>query len=154
MSERLTPHWTNTLEEAFGTSGKRGREGELFLKQVIESWGWEVIDNEEDKDLQVSGKDLLIKNPNWANFYSVDVKNNLDNYGSFYVDLSEKGWLFNPKKKSDRIWHVNTTTGWMSWYGRKEMQEYARTKYGVKEELIKITVHDKIPFVTRRKHEQ
>lgn len=154
MSERLTPRWTNTLEEAFGKQGKRGRDGELFLKQVIESWGWEVIDNEEDKDLQVSGKDLLIKSPSWVNYYSVDVKANLDNYGSFYVDLSEKGWLFNSKKKSDRIWHVNPTTGWMCWYGRKEMQNYMKNTHGIKEELIKITVHDKIPFLARRKYEQ
>ena len=152
MSERLTPKWTDTLEEAFGASGARGREGELFLKKVIEGWGWEVIDNEEDKELQISGKDLMIKNPKWASFYSVDVKNNLDDRGSFYVDLSEKGWLFNPKKTSDRIWHVNPQTGWMCWYGRKEMQEYMKKKYGIKEELIKVTVYDKIPFITRRKH--
>lgn len=152
MSERLTPKWTDTLEEAFGASGARGREGELFLKKVIEGWGWEVIDNEEDKELQISGKDLMIKNPKWASFYSVDVKNNLDDRGSFYVDLSEKGWLFNPKKTSDRIWHVNPQTGWMCWYGRKEMQEYMKKEHGIKEELIKVTVYDKIPFITRRKH--
>lgn len=125
MSGRLTKKWTPTLVEAFGASGAKGRRGELFVKHAIESWGWEVKDNEQSYEDQVAGRDLWIKKPEWNNFYSVDVKNNMDEMGAFYVDPKE--WS-NPKKKNDRFWHVNTTTGRMAWYSRQDMQYYIEKK--------------------------
>ena len=115
LMTRLTNEWTATLEGAYGEIGKEARNAELFVKEAIESWGWLVKDNESDYNDQVSGKDLLIKNPSWKNFYSVDVKNNMNDYGCFFVDSSLNGWLFKKTKTSDRIWHVNTKTGWMAW---------------------------------------
>ena len=108
LMTRLTNEWTATLEGAYGEIGKEARNAELFVKEAIESWGWLVKDNESDYNDQVSGKDLLIKNPSWKNFYSVDVKNNMNDYGCFFVDSSLNGWLFKKTKTSDRIWHVNT----------------------------------------------
>ena len=125
MSDRLTPEWTPTLNEAFGETGLKGREGELYVKQVIESWGWEVTDNESSHADQVAGRDLWIKKPEWSNFYSVDVKANMGENGSFYVD--PKQWM-DPKKKNDRFWHVNVKTGRMAWYARQDMQYYIQTK--------------------------
>ena len=80
LTDRLVKHWTATAEEAFGKSGKKGREGELFVKKAIESWGWSVTDNEEDYQSQVAGQDLWIQKPSWSNAYSIDVKNNLDQF--------------------------------------------------------------------------
>ena len=42
LTDRLVKHWTATTEEAFGKNGKKGREGELFVKKAIESWGWSL----------------------------------------------------------------------------------------------------------------
>lgn len=148
MSERLTTKWTPTLVEAFGASGARGREGELFVKEAIESWGWEVKDNEESYDEQVAGCDLWLKKPEWANFYSIDVKNNLNKFGSFYVDPSQ--WM-NPKKKNDRFWHVNVDTGWMAWYSREEMQSYISRNNIT--ERFRVDVSSKLPVkITRRRY--
>ena len=71
---RLTQEWTPTLEGAFGEVGKVAREAELFVKEAVESWGWEVMDNESDYSDQVAGRDLLIKKP-FGN--SVTPKDNL-----------------------------------------------------------------------------
>jgi len=149
---RLTNEWTPTLEGAFGEVGKIAREAELFVKEAIESWGWEVKDNESDYVDQVAGKDLLIKNPNWSNFYSIDVKNNMNQFGSFFVDTSLEGWLFNPKKKSDRIWHVNKDTGWMAWYGRNEMKQYITNNSLINSGLYQVSAKTKLPFITRSRY--
>lgn len=151
---RLTNEWTPTLEGAYGEVGKDARNAELFVKEAIESWGWLVKDNESSYSDQVSGKDLLIKNPSWANFYSVDVKNNMNEYGCFFVDSSLNGWLFKKTKTSDRIWHVNTKTGWMAWYGRNEMMDYIISHSLTETGLVKIAPLMRIPFVTRRKYEK
>lgn len=148
MGGRLTNEWTDTLEEAFGASGAKGREGELFVMEAVSSWGWYVRDNETSYEEQVAGQDIWIKNPSWANYYSVDVKANLDKYGNFYVNPKE--WL-NPKKKNHRFWHVNVDTGWMAWYDRVQMQEFIRSKNITK--TFKIGVKDKLPFdITRRRY--
>lgn len=148
MSERLTAKWTPTLEEAFGEKGTKGREGELFVKQAVESWGWSVKDNEADFESQVSGRDLWIKKPEWSNYYSIDVKNNLNEFGSFYIDPVQ--WM-DPRKKNNRFWHVNTTTGWMAWYSREDIQEYIKKEN--KTEGFWVGVKDKMPFkITRARH--
>lgn len=149
---RLTQEWTPTLEGAFGQVGKMAREAELFVKEAVESWGWEVMDNESDFADQVAGRDLLIKKPTWANFYSIDVKANMNDFGVFMVDSNENGWLFNPKKKSDRIWHVNQNTGWMAWYGRNEMKQYIINNSLTNTQLVRILPSQKLPFITRSRY--
>lgn len=151
MSDRLTQEWTPTLEEAFGEKGARGLLGERFVVDVLSSWGWEVEHFESDRNIQESGVDIAFRNPMWARPYTADVKTNIDQYGSFYVETGPRDWLFNPKKKSDRIWHCNPTTGWMAWYGREEMQRYIRDIGKFNTGLYKITVYDKIDFITRRR---
>ena len=149
LTDRLVKHWTATAEEAFGKSGKKGREGELFVKKAIESWGWSVTDNEEDYQSQVAGQDLWIQKPSWSNAYSIDVKNNLDQYGSFWIYPEE--WM-NPKKQNDRFWHVNVDTGWMAWYGREDVQNYIASNNITKPFQVK--VRGEQPFaIARRKHE-
>lgn len=140
MSGRLTQEWTPTLEEAFGAKGAKGRQGELYVRGVIESWGWEVEDNESDYQQQIAGQDLWIKKPEWYKFYSVDVKANMCDNGSFYIEPQQ--WM-NPSKKNDRFWHVNVETGRMAWYSRQDMQQYIRNNK--LEEKFWITPSTKIP---------
>jgi len=148
-SNRLVKHWTPTTEEAFGASGKKGREGELFVKKAIESWGWLVTDNEGDYASQVAGYDLWIQKPTWANAYSIDIKTNIDRFGSFWI--YPHTWM-NPKKRNDRFWHVNLDTGWMAWYSRQDVQRYIKQNNIT--EPFQIHVKGEQPFeISRRKHE-
>ena len=142
MSDRLTNKWTGTLDEAFGATGTKGRHGEEFLLKVFASWGWSAIHYEDDYQKQVDGIDIEFRNPNWANYYSCDVKNNMNEYGSFYV---YRDWLF--KVKSDRIFHVNPNTGWLAWYGVSEMRDV----YNRSREYITITPAKSPTFVKRSK---
>jgi hypothetical protein len=151
MSERLTQEWTKTAEEAFGVTGARGSIGESFVAKTLTSWGWEVELHEEDYNKQVSGIDITFRNPSWQRSYTADIKANLDEYGSFFVDTSSDGWLFKSGKTSDRIWHCNPETGWMAWYGRFEMQKYILSQNKQNTGLYKITNRDKIDFITRRR---
>lgn len=122
MSDRLTNNWTESLEEAFGPTGSKGREGELFALDVWSYWGYIVKDSGSQRLDQLSGIDIEIQKPTWKHFYSMDVKNNIDEKGGFYIDISDKGWLFNPKKISHRICHVNPSKMFMCWYDRQQMK--------------------------------
>lgn len=149
---RLVPHWTSTTEEAFGERGRSGREGELWLINVINSWGWDVIDYEQDRSRQMRGHDIAIRNPDWKNFYTVDVKNNMRDDGSFMVETGKDGWLRNTRHTNDRVWHVNTRTGWMAWYDRKEMINYVRQLGVLSDGLYLVTATEGRRFITRRRY--
>lgn len=149
MSERLTTEWTKTAEGAFGPSGAKGLKGEVFVKQVLESWGWNVILHEADQTKQLAGIDIEFQSPKWKRSYSADVKSNIDSYGTFYIETDDKGWLFNPSKISHRIWHCNPTTGQMAWYDRQEMQKYIVDNNMRNRGLYRVSGQH-MPFVTRR----
>lgn len=144
MTNRLTSRWTESLDEAFGLTGTKGRLGEEFLIKVFESWGWEYKHHPSDKKKQLSGIDIEFKDPKWQNFYSCDSKNNMNEFGVFFV---EKKWLF--KTKSDRIFHVNPDTGWVAWYSVDDMREW----YDTKHDLIRVTPSKTPKFVKRKKVE-
>jgi hypothetical protein len=147
MSDRLTKEWTtgeDALEEAFGETGVKGKQGEIFMCEVFESWDWEYIWHRDEPLLQNNGIDISFKSPAWINFYTCDVKNNLTESGTFYV---YKDWLF--KGSSDRIFHVNPETGWLNWYDRKRMQKY----FDKKKEYITISTSNRPSWVKARKHE-
>ena len=143
-SERLTEEWTETLDEAFGEAGAKGRIGEEFMARVFDKWGWQWRRNESDYQAQIEGKDIEFRNPKWANFYSGDVKNNLNQYGTFYV---HKDWLFNVK--CDRIFHVNPATGWITYYGVDDM----RNSYDSNLDYMKFTPKTRLPFMKTTKVE-
>lgn len=146
MSDRLTPAWTETLDEAFGVTGTKGRIGEEFLCKVFESWGWEYTWHQDDKQLQIDGIDITFRNPSWYNSYSCDVKANMDKFGTFFVYGS---WLF--KGKSDRIFHVNPDTGWLCWYSRKDMQDEFFYRSLGSLDKIRIAAKSRPKFITVRK---
>lgn len=111
MSERLTNKWTRTAAEAFGGSGERGRSAELFVLGVLRNNGIKADDYEEDYAMQVAGIDII------ANNISIDVKGNLYK-GYFWIETGSSGWLFNEKKTSDIIVHVDQNTKEIVWYYR------------------------------------
>ena len=129
-NNRLTPKWTLGLEEAYGEVGKRARQAELMMHKEINSWAnFKSEDFESNKEYQLLGRDISIKKINWNRDYYIDVKSNLRG-GTFCVELNNKGWLFNPKKISDRICHVDVDEGWYVMYNRQDMKNYliGRTK--------------------------
>ncbi|NBX49935.1 hypothetical protein EBT25_08330 [bacterium] len=152
-SGRLTSQWTETLGEAFGERGERGREAELWLFNVLAKfWKWEVIDHEGDINRQKKGHDLSIRAPHWKHFYTVDVKGNMRDDGSFFVETGKDGWLRKQGKTNDRVWHVNVRTGWMAWYDPKDMINYLRQTGRMEEGLLLINPTDCKRFISRRKH--
>ena len=147
MNDRLTEKWTDTAEEAFGDTGKKGREGEVFMIDVFKSWGWDVEDHEGERRMQVMGIDLSFRNPKWHNLYTCDVKNNMDEYGCFYV---YKEWL--NKIQCDRVFHVNPNTGWVAWYGVDEMRAWYNfrvNRFNDDPDCIKLTPRKGPKFIKR-----
>ena len=122
MSNRITSRWTTTTEEAYGRTGRQGRSGELWLAEFLRRQNYKVEDRESSKEDQMRGIDLIISGNLLTRPYTIDVKTNLQNNGSFFIETNNTGWLYNPKKVSDCIWHVNSVTGEMVWYSRKKMK--------------------------------
>lgn len=144
MSDRLTSEWTKTAEEAFGATGAKGDLGEKFMMKVFESWGWEAERHEDDRAKQVLGIDITFKKPQWFRSYTCDVKNNMDDYGNFYVHAD---WLMKETFEADRVFHVNPDTGWFVWYDVKEM----RKAYDTTEKYMMFTAKTRLPFMEARK---
>jgi len=138
MTDRLTRRWTKTAGEAFGQSGFKGRQGELLVASILEEQSIPFQDFEEEKHQQVSGVDLQVGT------HSLDVKSNL-NGGVFFIEVNSNGWLFNPKKTSDIIIHVDVKTSECIWYTRKAAQASIRRDYA----LVKITPQNTRPFMSK-----
>lgn len=152
MSNRLTSNWTPTSEGAFGASGAKGDRGEYFLCEVFNQWGWEYTAHPSSYNHQLKGVDITFRKPSWNKSYTADIKSNLDAFGTFFVETDDSGWLFNPKKTSHRVWHVNPDTGWMAWYDRNDMKDYVQACGLRNTGLIKISIKERLDFITRRRH--
>lgn len=152
MSDRLTNKWTSTTEEAYGPRGKRGRDGETFVRQYLESMGLEVIDNESDVKTQLAGQDLIFTVNGTE--HSVDVKSNLTDRNTFYVEIQPNGWLFDPRKISNLICHVNPRKGIMFWYTREKMQEHINNILPSTEPMLKFSKYNLPSFVKERNFER
>lgn len=127
MSERLIAHWGTNNAEAFGPSGAKGDVGEDLVVATLHSWGWHA-ERLFDQRSQMAGIDIRFRNPKWVNWYTADVKANIKGT-SFYVETAPDGWLRNPRKISNRIWHVDVRSGLMIWYDRRAMIEYVTNNY-------------------------
>lgn len=124
MTNRLTKNWTPTTKEAFGATGHKGRVGELFVLQELRAAGYQTRDLESDYKAQCKGIDLEYWDNTNKIWISVDVKNNLNEYGVFYV---YSDWIV--KSESNYTIHVNTETKWCAKYLTKDMQKYWNTNY-------------------------
>ena len=128
MSERKIKYWGANAGQAFGYNGYKGMKGEHWYADYYASKGYNVELFEETRKKQVAGIDVILSKEDGVDL-TVDVKNNLKKDNSFYVEVLQKGWLFNPKKKSDYISHVNPTTGVIGTYTRQQMQNYILEHY-------------------------
>ncbi len=122
MSERLTPDWTPELEQAFGSSGKKGTEGEHYFKRILEAMGIEYKYHPTDRAKQTAEIDFEIK-LGQDDYEPVEVKNNLQKSGKVFV----YSWI--NKTKSKWIFHVNESLGKIVFYFVDDMKElYNKSK--------------------------
>jgi hypothetical protein len=117
--------WFKNAAGRHGEKGAKGDIGELFFVDAYRAKGWNVIHYGEDRSKQLAGIDVEIVRPDGV-IDSIDVKSNLKSDNSFAVEIDEKGWLFNPRKKGLFICHVNVDTKMLARYRRKTMQDYIR----------------------------
>lgn len=126
----MSKKFKKTLEEKYGIKGEKGRDGELFFSNFYKRKGYTIQDNYDDVNLQTSGVDFVLKTPKGV--FTVDVKNNLIvNKDSLevVVEIIPDGWLFDPKKISNFISHVNTTFKVIATYRRTKMQQFLEYNY-------------------------
>lgn len=146
MSNRLTNEWTETAEEAFGRTGKKGTVGEEFVCSVFHhNFGWEVLHLPSTKHIQCMGIDIAFRSPNWKNWYTADVKHNIQQGQFFYIEKhkgNKNGWLL--KAQCDRIIHCSIKHKMLVWYDVKKMQEYCKNRRG----LFRMYIEDVPSFVT------
>ena len=126
----MSKKFTKSLEEKYGLRGKKGRKGELFFKDFYERKGYIVHDKNDSIFLQTAGIDFIIESH--GNKYTVDVKCNLkvEEEDLFVVvEIQSNGWLFNKRKTSQYISHVNVDYQILVTYNRKKMQSYIMERY-------------------------
>ncbi len=142
----LIKRWDIDITSIYGDTKtnkfKHGREAELFVKQCIEQLGWTCVDCEQDRALQIAGIDLIVNGK-----YTVDVKANLNDNGTYFVEATQTGWLFDHKKTSNII-HVNVEKRQMYMYNREQMKQWIKSNRHLRgTELIPLNVKDQPPFV-------
>ncbi len=155
QANRITDKWTKTTAEAFGDTPavRKGRAGELFIIETLRSWGWDVIDYEENREKQTKDIDIEFKDPKWARYYNASIKSNMDEYGNIFI-YSE--WIY--KTHTDRIFHCNPETGWLCWYDTGAMQRYFSDNFQdyvigkAGKPYLKISSVECRDFIKRRKH--
>lgn len=123
MSERLTPEWTETAAQAYGETGQKGDLGEQFFKEWLEGRG-HTARLTPDHESQVQGIDIEIYVDGKSLHTTADIKNNLNASGSFAVETADSGWLFQERKTSWLIVHVNPAKNQVVVYPRRLMKHY------------------------------
>ena len=118
--------YNNTLTERFPDTGAKGERGEVWLKSILQSYGYDVIDYGNIVEHQKQGYDFGIKKPEWLREYYLDCKNNLfvDNEYHFKIEIEDHGklgWFFS--SRADRIYHVSTYTKSYVVYDLNEMRK-------------------------------
>ena len=142
MSDRKTSSWTENLADAFVNSDatSKGVSGELFTKAAFDSWGWNSILHQESRVMQIQGKDISFNPTGHTEWYTADIKCNLNDSGMFFV---YKNWLM--KVKCDYIIHVNPDAGLLICYDVDDM----RVAYEPDKEYMKYHVSTIPEFMTK-----
>ena len=124
MGNRITSEWTKTTTEAFGDN-EATRKGNRAEKTILEYFR-KIYDfayrNEEDKDLQVEGKDITFGKDSWYRPYNVNVKGNMKDY-SFSVDIPKI-----MKESTDRWLHYDEKSKFYAMYDINDMKKYLKDK--------------------------
>lgn len=121
---RLTEEWTTTTAEAFGDNEntRKGKQAEeIVLKHFSRVYDFAYL-NEEDKQLQIDGKDITFGYYRWSRGYNVDVKSNLKDY-SFSVDIPKL-----LRSKTDRWLHLDMNTMWYAMYDVNDMEKHLKAR--------------------------
>ena len=141
MSNRLIDYWGKSSEEAFGNAGKVGDDTELKVVSYFTNLGYKVTHYPSQQEKQISGVDMVVHGS--KKDMLIDVKGNVNieenNRGAFIIEVEEDGWLFNSKKVSDILIHVNHTTNIeiLIQYNRLPMMEYIiNNKSNIKTKII------------------
>jgi hypothetical protein len=137
---RLTNQWTKTSAEAFGKTGEAGDIGEDWIHTLLKENNLDVKAFPSDKKKQISGIDIEL------NGIGIDIKSNLTDLDTFYVEVKSTGWLLNECKTSEIIWHVNPRSGTTFWYKREDMVAYVKSNKP-KFELLKIRNPRELNFI-------
>lgn len=130
------------MQGAFGDTEqiKKAVQGEqLWEKFALRTYD-EVINHSSDRKKQIQGADFSIKKDSWSRYYTVDVKSNMKG-GYFYIENTQDGWLRNPRKTTDRIVHVDVSTGYICEYDRKDMIRFLDAN-NISQELIRMNSFD------------
>ena len=139
MSKRITGKWTETTTEAFGDDKRiqRGIKAEKLYYNYAKENYFKVIHHDSDRDKQNQGIDFEV----WQNNLSkspigIDVKGTLFSDGAFVVENSPEGWIRNPKKKNDKVVHLNTEDMRAIEYDRESMIRYLDEVVKSEDELV------------------
>ncbi len=104
-------------EQKYGIRGKKGHQGErdVFNEFLIPFYGRNYVkDLTRDRTAQSRGIDFSVTKPEWNNWYTLDVKSNLEKYGSdwiFWLEVEsftkdhklKPGWFRH--SEANRIYH-------------------------------------------------
>lgn len=158
---RITQQWTSNTSAAFGDipTIKKGRVAEQVFAYWANTNGYNVTDNESDRQLQLSGCDVTITKGN--NVTHVDIKGNVTD-GRFIIEIHPSGWLFSDKKTSDHICHVGSTSNNRTYvcyiYPRVDMQKWIKDNYKLLDKyydgtgqyfMTKITANNRPDFIKK-----
>lgn len=142
MSQRKIKHWGKDAGEAFGKTGYKGMKGEHWFAEYYRNKGYDVVLFEKSREHQLVGIDVLITDK-FDGWFTVDVKNNLRKDNSFFVEMYDNGWLFNPNYKNEFISHVNIPNRVFATYRRSTMQTFVREEYwDYRDELLLLSKDD------------
>lgn len=149
---RLTNKWTKTTTEAFGNTipVRKGYLAErMYYKYAMPIY--DSVDYCPDNRVnQMAGVDIVLYKDTWSRPYTVDVKGNMTNSGTFFVDLTHDGWLFNPRKTNDRVCHICVDTGWAIEYDVREMRQFCKPLTSRQKSVQFNSIRSKFPFRVRK----
>lgn len=113
MSDRIAPVWTKTTTEAFGdnSSTRKGIEAEIMYFEYAQSIYDDVEYFPDNYQMQIRGIDVRFMKAGWTRPYSTDVKGNMWEDGTFFIDNTEEGWLRNSRYINDRVCHICVHNG-------------------------------------------
>lgn len=133
MSCRLTPNWTPSSTEAFGSFGQIGDRAEEIAHGVYEHRGYQLIRRACDYQKQILGIDLSGTDPS-GRIVKIDVKGNVRN-GVLYLELEKNGkagWLLDQTKTYTHVCHVDLGQPCVIWqYKRVHMLQHYYTNYDI-----------------------
>jgi hypothetical protein len=141
--------WYKTAEERHGQTAVKGRKGEELVIKLIKSWGYRVLDLEENRQQQVQDRDIAFKKEEWSRYYYGSVKTNIWNDCIVLEFKKNKGfnnivdgWFVS--HNPDRYFFVDLSTSRIIQCGSNQLKEFIK---GKKYKLSQTRNNDTIMYV-------